>query len=134
MPAGGETRARRLRQRDEPWLQLLPRDLENDQRSRRSPPPLGRAPRVEDPDAAEALDLRQVRMAVHDRVAAGEPSDEASLPPPAAARLMHEADPGLRDYDHGLLRQQLNQRRLVVVATHRFDGAVRPQLLEHGDG
>src|SRR4051812_26160302 len=102
---------------------------------KRPPPALGRRARVEDPGLLVALDLRQVRVAVEHRLAAGKAPEEALLPPRRRPGDVHDPEPRATDLDDELLRQQLPQGRLVRIAVdgvHR--GADRPQLVQHGSG
>ena len=130
MRALRETDAKGLRQGDETRRQPLPQDVEQEQRPCRRPASLGRAARVENPRALEALHLRQVRVAVDDGVAAGETREEARLAPGAGAGDVHEPDPDLLDRDDALFRKRASEQRLVGVAPDRLDRAERPQLLE----
>ena len=75
-----------------------------------------------------ALDDRQVRVAEHDGVAAGESRRQPLLPTRRRARDVDEADPDVLDVDDELLGQPVAQRRLVRVPVDRADG--RPERLQ----
>src|SRR5205085_7146734 len=115
MHAGRQTRARRLRQRDERGPQLLPVDLEQEHRAGRRPAPLGRAARVEDPDVADALGLRQMRVPIDDRVAARETRDEPALTACRRSCDVDEADLRVLALDDALVRERLLEDRLAHV-------------------
>src|SRR5690349_16863199 len=74
-------------------------------------PALGRRARVQDPDLAVELDLRDMRVPVDDGVAAGEAADEPGLPPRERPGNVHDPDAHLARLDDPLLRQLLPQRR-----------------------
>jgi hypothetical protein len=76
----------------------------------------------------EPLDLRNVRVAVHDRAAVLEPSGEPCFSALARARVVNHADPHGVDLDDALLRERLLQGLLVHVSGDGDDG--RAELLE----
>jgi hypothetical protein len=104
--------------------------LENEHRPRRSPPPLGRAARVEDPDAVQTLDLRQMRVPVDNRPAPEKPRAEPLPPPGRRPRIVHHPDPSAARFDNPFRPQDTAQRRLVDVPVDTLDPAERPQLPE----
>ena len=97
-------------------------------------PALGRAPGVDDPDLPVPLELRQVRVAVDDRVAAREPGDEPFLPSGARTRDVHEPDPYTFNVDDPPFGKGRLQRGLVHVAANGLDRRQRRQLFEHARG
>ena len=100
----------------------------------RRTPALGRAPGVDDPDLPVPLELRQVRVAVDDRVAAREPGDEPFLPSGARTRDVHEPDPYTFHVDDPPFGKARLQRELVHVAANGLDRRQRRQLFEHARG
>jgi hypothetical protein len=80
------------------------------------------------------LDLRDVRVAVDDRIAVGKPREEPLLPPHARAGDVHESDPHATDVDDAPVRQLSLQRRLVHVPAHRVDRPERLELPQDGRG
>ena len=78
---------------------------EHEHRPRRRAPALRRAPRVQNPQAADALDLRKMRVPVDDGVARAEARGEASLPPDTRPRVVDHPDPRSASLDDALLRQ-----------------------------
>ena len=81
----------------------------------------------------EALDLRDVRVPVHDRVAVRKPRREPPLPAGVRPRNVRHADPHPLDLDDPLARQCLLEGGLVHVPVHALDGRpVAPQILEGG--
>src|SRR5215467_11153290 len=60
---------------------ISPVHVEQQHRAARRAPALGRRARIEDPDAAVAHDLGDVRMAVDDRVTVGKPRPQAGRAP-----------------------------------------------------
>src|SRR5438105_12387279 len=95
------------RERHELGTNLPVLHLEDEHRMDRCAPPLGRAAGIQDPDLAEALDLRYVRVAVDDCVTAGEPSGEPRFPPRRRARHVDDPDPYALDLHDQLLRERL---------------------------
>ena len=78
------------------------------------------------------VDLREVRVAVDDGVAAGEAPHEPFLRAPPRAGDVGHPDARAARLDDELLRQQLADGRLVGVAEDGVDRrAERAQLLEH---
>jgi len=77
-------------------------------------PPLGRRAGVEDPDPFVAIDLRHVRMAVQDGVAAREAVGQS--PFPAHPRAGHVRHPDARacGLDHEPARQEVSYRRRLL--------------------
>jgi hypothetical protein len=69
----------------------------------------------------EALDLRNVRVAVDDGVAVLEARGEACLPPEARPGVVDHPDADVFDLDDSLLWQRLFQRRLVHVSGDGFE-------------
>jgi hypothetical protein len=94
----------------------------------RRAPPLGRRTWVQYPQMLEALDLRNVRVAVDDRVAVLEPGGKPCLSALARAGVVDHADPHGIDLDDALLRQHLLQGLLVHVSGDGDDG--RAELLQ----
>jgi hypothetical protein len=118
-------------QRDDASLEPPAAYLKERHRVVRRAPALGRAAGIDDPDLAVPLELREMRVAVDDRVAARKPGDEPLLPAGARTCDMHEPDPEILDlYDPTLGKGRL-QRRLVDVAPDGLDRRERLQLVEH---
>jgi len=76
----------------------------------------------------EPLDLRNVRVAVHDRAAVLEPGGKPCFSALTRARVVDHADPHGVDLDDALLRQRLLQGLLVHVSGDGDDG--RAELLD----
>jgi hypothetical protein len=116
-------------------MQLAVFDLHQQHRVVRSRAPLRRTARVQDPDGLEAVALWHMRVAVDDRVAAGEAGGEPLVAAGRAPGDVHHPDPGPGGLDDALAWKQLAQRRLVHVPDHGLDGRADPlQLLEEGEG
>src|SRR5215204_768929 len=109
-------------------------DLELEHRVRRSAPTLGRAAWIQDPYALVPLDLRDVRVAVHDGLAIREPTDESCLPAGARARDVGHADANAVDLDYVPLRERFPQPWLVHVPVDGLDPAEPAQLVEDEGG
>ena len=135
MRAGRQTSARCSRQRDELRRDLLPVNVEQEQRADRRAAPFGRAAGVENPRRPHSVGLRHVRVPVDDGAAIAETRSEPGLATDPRARNMDQTNPRLLDFDHAFLRQQLAQSRLVGIAPDGVDRRPqRAQLVEHRNG
>ena len=112
------------------YVQAVDSQLEHRPRGRTAP--LGRTARIQDPDPFVLLALRDMRVAVDDRLAAREPAGEPCLATGPRPGNVHEADPDTVHLDHLPLRERLAQGRLVHVPVHRLERAECAQLLEDG--
>ena len=101
-------------------------DVDHEHRPIRRAPSLRRAPRIEDPHAVPALDLRHVRVSVDDRLAAGKPRQETRLPSSCRPGRVDHGDPCATGLDDPLRRQLAAQRRLVRVSVDTLDPPERP--------
>lgn len=109
-------------------------DEQPDDRVCRRAPSIGRTAGIEDPDAAVALQLGQMRVAVDDGRAAWKAGDQARLSPGPATRVVNDAQSCLPHLDNPFSRQERSERGLVHVPVHREDRSERAQLLEHALG
>ena len=94
----------------------------------RRAPALGGRARIQHPEVLEALDLRDVGVAVDDGIAVLEPGRESRLPPLPRPGVMDHADSESPHIDDALLRERLLQRLLVHVPGHTLER--RPELRE----
>ena len=76
----------------------------------------------------EALDLRNVRVAVDDRLTVSEPGRKARLAPEPRPGVVNHPDLDVPHLDDSLLRQHPLQRLLVHVPADGLDG--RPERLQ----
>jgi hypothetical protein len=117
-------------------LRLEPAGVYVDQEHRagRRAPPLSGAAGIEDPDAAHALDLRDVGVSVDDGVGARKTSRQACLASGSRAGRVQHPDPHMLDLDDAALGQKAAQLRLVGIAVDCDKRrAKRLQLLERRD-
>jgi len=119
---------------DERRLRGAADDLELQHRVRRSAPTLGRAARIEDPDALVPLELRDVGVAVRDGLAIREPTDESCFPAGARARDVGHADANAVELDDVPSRERFPQAWLVHVPVDGLDRAELAQLVEDEGG
>jgi len=106
-------------------------DEQPDDRVCRRAPSIGRTAGIEDPDAAVALQLGQVRVAVDDGRAAWKAGNQAHLAPGPASRVVNDAQSCLPNLENPFSRQERLERGLVHVPVHREDRSERAQRLEH---
>jgi hypothetical protein len=116
-------------------LDLAPSHLEEQHRVLGRTTTLGRAARIENPDAVVALDLRHMGVPVDDRVAAWKAPPQPGLSSARGTGDVHEPDPCLGDLDDELRRQRLSQGGLVHVAANRMHRRPEgPQAVEDRRG
>ena len=96
----------------------------------RGPPPFGWAPRIQDPDVTVARDLRLVRMAVDDGVAAFEPAGQPLCAALRLAGAVRHPDTRLPHLDDAAARKKLLQLVIVHVPVDGFERPERAQLGE----
>ncbi len=96
----------------------------------RSPPPLGGAARIQDPDVTVPRDLRLVRVAVDDGVAALEPAGQPLCAPLRLAGVVRHPDARLPHLDDAAAREELLQ---LVVVHVPVDGLERPERAQLGE-
>jgi hypothetical protein len=89
---------------------------------------LGGAAWIHDPDAALALELRHVRVAVHDHCTVGKRVTKPLLASEAGTGVVHDADPHAFDLHDPSLGERRLQRRLIHVSRHGLDRPERGQL------
>ena len=134
MPSRRETGGDFSAQYDELRLEPAAAYVDQEHRAGGCAPPLSGAAGIEDPDTAQALGLRDVRMSIHDRIGARKTSRQARLAPGPRARRVQHPDPHLLDVDNMAFGQKAAQLRLVGVPV---DGDKRRperlQLLERRD-
>jgi rRNA maturation protein Nop10 len=80
------------------------------------------------------LELRHVRVPVHDHRAAGKGSAKTLFPSCAGAGVVHDADPHRFDLHDPPLGQRRLQVRVIHVPHHRLHRPERGQLLERTGG
>jgi hypothetical protein len=114
-------------QYDELWLEPAAAHVDQEHRAGGGAPPLSRTAGIEEPDAAYALGLRDVRVSIDDGVGARKTRCQADLAPGPRARRVQHPDPHLRDFDEAALGQKAAQLRLVRVAVD--GGHRRPERL-----
>ena len=96
------------------------------------PSAFGRASRVHDPDVAVPSDLRKVRVAVSDDVAAGEPCDEPVVATLRGAWIVDQPDPQALRLDDRALGQRRLEVGLVHVPVDGLEVNDSPKLLQDG--
>jgi hypothetical protein len=96
----------------------------------RSPPPLGWAARIQDPDVTVPRDLRLVRVAVDDGVAVLEPAGQPLCAPIRLAGVVRHPDARVPHLDDTTAREELQQLVVVHVPVHGFERPERSQLGE----
>jgi hypothetical protein len=77
------------------------------------------------------LDLRDVRVSVHDGVTPWKPRRQPFLPSRARPRDVHEPDPRPANLDHAPLGQRFRERRLVHVPVDALDRGKCFKLTQH---
>src|SRR4051812_49354723 len=116
---------------DGPGPDRAPVDGEDEHGARGRSAPLRRRAGIEDPHAVVPRHLRQVRMAVDDRVAARKPRPQTRRATGGRPGDVHHPDPRAPHVDDALEREGLLERRLVLVPIHGFYGRPpRSKLLE----
>jgi len=114
-------------QYDELWLEPGAAYVDQEHRAGGRAAPLSRTAGIEEPDAAYALGLRDVRVSIDDGVGARKTSRQADLAPGPRARRVQHPDPHLLDFEEAALGQKAAQLRLVGVAVD--GGHRRPERL-----
>ena len=106
-------------------------DLQSDHSVVRRRAALGRAAGIEDPGLPEPRRLGHVRVAVDDRVTAGESLDEPSGPTGHRPGVMDDPDSHAFVLDDELRREDETKVRLVHVPDDAVDRRQLPKLLVH---
>lgn len=97
----------------------------------RRPPSLGGTARVQDPDITVSCDLRLVRVAVDDGVAALEPAGQPPDAPTRFAGVVRDPDPRFPHLDHTAPWEEQLQLVVVHVPVDGLERAERTELDEN---
>lgn len=106
------------------------RHVEQQHRVGRSPPPLGGAAWIQDPDVTVSRHLRLVRMAVDNGIAVLKPAGQALCAPTRWARVVRHPDARFPYLDDTTAREELLQLVVVHVPVDGFERPERAQLGE----